>query len=113
MAEETTNTEILEAINAFSTKMDGRFDNLEEDVGILKIDVSDLKRDVSTIQSTMVTETYLNKKLAEHHGQIVELISREDTRFSALMKALFEKKVLNEQEVKHILAMGPFSQFSG
>ena len=51
MSNEPNRSEILEALNAFSTHMDDRFDRLEADVSGLKKDVSVLKTDVSVLKS--------------------------------------------------------------
>ncbi len=51
MSNEPNKSEILEALNVFSTHIDHRFDRLEADVSTLKSDVSSLKTDVSALKT--------------------------------------------------------------
>lgn len=89
LSQEPTNTDILEAINAFSSKVDEQF---------------------SKINALMVTKEYLDEKMADLRGDIVVVIRKEDTKLRTLIEILQEKQVLDEPDVKRILSLEPFPQ---
>lgn len=134
MEKEPTNTEILEAvnrigtniqntdkhvgdvievINAFSTKVDEHFDTIEKDIETLKGDVGTLKGDVASIKATlttMPTRDDLSEKLADTKGDIITTVRKEDTKLRTLVEVLREKNVLNDPDIKRILSLEPFPQ---
>jgi hypothetical protein len=89
MEKETTNNEILEAINEFSTKVDERFNKIE---------------------SVIVTKDYLDEKLADLRGDLVVLIRKEDTKVKKLVDILLKRNIITEAESKEIFTMEPFAQ---
>lgn len=91
MEKETTNSEILEAINEFSTKVDERFNKIE---------------------AVMVTKDYLDEKLADLRGDLVVLIRKEDTKVKKLVDILLKRNIITESESKEIFTMEPFAQVS-
>ena len=93
---ETTLDDVLGAVNDFSTKVDGRFDKIENEI--------------TGIKSTMVTKAYLDDKLADLKGDLTVLMRKEDTKLKALVDILAEKKVLNDEDKKRIFTMEPFPQ---
>lgn len=101
--QEPTNTDILEAINEFATKTEGRFNRIEQDVGAFKADVT-------TIKATMVDKDYLVRKLGSLKGDIILIMRKEDVKLRELVSILEEKHVLTKGEVQHILTMDPFPQ---
>lgn len=91
MEKETTNNEILGAINEFSTRVDERFNKIE---------------------SVMVTKDYLDEKLADLRGDLVVLIRKEDTKVKKLVDILLKRNIITEAESKEIFTMEPFAQIS-
>ncbi|MFA5318687.1 MAG: hypothetical protein WC323_04460 [Patescibacteria group bacterium] len=89
--QEPTNSEILEAINAFSSKNDERLQKIE---------------------STMVTKDYLDDKLTDLRGDLVVLVRKEDTKLKTLVSVLKNKNIISEEDVKTINALEPFPQLS-
>jgi predicted nucleic acid-binding Zn-ribbon protein len=112
MPKETTNEEILQAINDFAGHTEKRFDNLETDVNQLKTDVSLLKTDMTHVKSSMVTKDYLDDKLADLRGDLVVLTRKEDHKVAALVDILKQRKVLTEADAKKIMSMEPFPQIT-
>lgn len=108
--DEPTNHDILEAISAFSSHVDQRFEKLESDVGALKSDVQSLKSDMHLVKSTMVTKNYLDEKLSDLRGDITILIRKEDTKVKALVDILCERKILSDEDKHRIFSMEPFAQ---
>jgi len=96
MLNEPTNKEILEAINNFSTIVDGKFEAID-------------KR-FDKIEATMVTKDYLDDKLADLRGDLVVLMRKEDTKVVKLIDILAKHNIISEKEVKEILAMEPFAK---
>ena len=97
--------------------VDKRLDNLENDVHDLKIDVSSLKTDVNYlkgevnhIKNQMVTKDYLDEKLFDLKGELIELIRKQDNKFVTLVQILGNKKILTKKEVRHITALEPFGK---
>lgn len=106
MDTEPTNTEILSAINSFSTKVDARFDDIEKVIGTLKSDVGTIKATLTT----MPTRDDLSEKLADTKGDIIATMRKEDTKLRTLVEVLREKNVLGDHDVKRILSLEPFPQ---
>jgi predicted nucleic acid-binding Zn-ribbon protein len=112
---EPTNTEMLEAIQLFSTQIDKRFDRIEmrldgfeQRLDGLEQRLEKIEKDIVYIKSVMVTKDHLDDKLADIRGDMVVLIRKEDKKMTALIKILQKKKVLTTQETKQILTMEPF-----
>ncbi|MFA6131048.1 MAG: hypothetical protein WC730_02210 [Patescibacteria group bacterium] len=79
--------EILEAVHEFSSQVDERFKRIE---------------------TTMVTKSYLDDKLADLRGDLVGLARKGNEKFSTLVKTLRKKDFLSAPETSNILAMEPF-----
>jgi len=94
MPQDTTKEEILKAIHDFANHTEKRFDTLESDV--------------SSLKSQMVTKDYLDDKLSDLKGDLIVLIRKEDTKLAALVEILKERKVIDDNDIKKILAMEPF-----
>jgi len=103
MLNEPTNKEILEAINNFSTIVDGKFEAIDG-----KFEAIDKRFD--KIEATMVTKDYLDDKLADLRGDLVVLMRKEDTKVVKLIDILAKHNIISEKEVKEILAMEPFAK---
>ena len=76
----------------------------------LKSEFNDLKSKVTTMHATMVTKDYLDGKLADLRGDLVVLTRKEDTKLKELVEILKKKKILTDDDVKHLLTMEPFPQ---
>ena len=98
MPKETTNEEILQAINGFADHTEKRFDKIETEVTQIKVQ--------------MVTKDYLDDKLADLRGDLVVLMRKEDHKVAALVDILKQRKVLTDDDVKKIMSMEPFPQIT-
>ncbi|MDD4271779.1 MAG: hypothetical protein PHF50_03165 [Patescibacteria group bacterium] len=94
MEKETSKNEILEAINEFSTNVDKQFIYIKAEIGGIKAE--------------MVTKDYLDRKLNESRGDIIDVIKQEDDKFKRLVLKLRERELLTLEDEKSILAKGPF-----
>jgi hypothetical protein len=66
MQKELTNTELFEAIIAFSDNVDKRFEHIEDE----------LKKDIGTIRSEMATKDYVDRKFSEFRGDMCAMMKR-------------------------------------
>ena len=98
---QTTNDEILSAINDFATKTEERFQGIDK-----RFDGIDGR--LGTIESTMVTKDFLTEKLADMKGDIITVVRKEDTKVVALINKMREKNSLTAEETKELLTMEPF-----
>jgi hypothetical protein len=117
MNSEPTNTEILEAVNNFSTAVDKRFDGIDNRLDSMdnRLDSMDnrlgnMDGRLTAVEATMVTKDYLDEKLADLRGDLVVLVRKEDNKFGALITELLKEKVLSQDAAKRILSMEPFPQ---
>ncbi len=97
--------EVLTVICVFSQEMENRLGKVDQ-----KFDR--VEAEIVTIKATMVTKEYLDDKLADMRGNLVELSRKEDSKVGALTEALFEKKVLDKKGKDYILKMGPFPRIA-
>lgn len=105
MDKETSNKEILEAINVFSSDTDKRFDGIDK-----RFDGIDTR--LTKVEATMVTKDYLDEKLSDLRGDLVILTRKEDLKVKKLIEILQKHKVINKKEVKELMSMEPFPQLS-
>ncbi|OGY42124.1 MAG: hypothetical protein A2Y67_01895 [Candidatus Buchananbacteria bacterium RBG_13_39_9] len=117
MPKETTNEEILQAVNEFAghteekfNAIDSKFNNIDTNFDKVANRFDRIENEISEIKSTMVTKDYLDDKLADLRGDLVVLMRKEDTKVRALIDILKVRKVISEEDVKKILALEPFSQ---
>ena len=113
MDKEPTITDVLGAINTFSTNVDKRFDKIEGRLDTIEKDVGTLKSDVSSIKATlttMPTRDDMDEKLANTKADIILTMRKEDVKLHALVEMLREKKVLTDPDVKKILSLEPLPQ---
>lgn len=114
--DETTKSEILEAINSFASDVQKEFTilktdiseiktdvaTLKTDVAVLKTDVATLKGDVTRMESQMVTKSYLDEKLGALKGDTVALIRKEDTKTDRIVEELELHNVLPPASIQTI-----------
>lgn len=71
--------ETLEAVGLLADQMQDVHEDvqcLKTDVATLKTDVGGLKTKVTRIEANMVTKDYLDDKLADLHGDVVQFVKR-------------------------------------
>jgi len=124
MNNEPTISDVLEAVNNFSTRVDERFDRIEGrldgvegrldrvDGRFDKVDerFGSLESDVAHIKNVMVTKEYLDDKLADLKGDLVLLTRKEDKKLKMLIQILEKRRLISPEEVKQIVAMEPFPE---
>ncbi|MFA4890969.1 MAG: hypothetical protein WC604_01260 [Candidatus Gracilibacteria bacterium] len=67
-----------------------------------------LQNQIEHVGNQMITKDYLDDKLEEHHGNMIILMRKGDTKLLRLVELLKEKNVLNDEEAKSLLTMEPF-----
>lgn len=87
-----------------------QFDAIHTEIGGLHTEIGGLHTELGTIRAEMVTKEYLDDKLSDLRGDLVVLTRKEDTKLRELVTVLREKNILNDPEVKRVLAMEPFPQ---
>ena len=112
MNQEPTNADIIEVVNAFSTKIDGRMDKLDGRMDKLDGRMDKLEKDVGYLKSNMVTKDDLDRALAKQNGDLILTMRKEDAKLLELTSILKDKKVLTPIEVKRVVSMEPFAQLS-
>ncbi len=111
MDKEPTSTEILGAINAFSTKVDERFDKIEGRLDTTDGHLKTIGGRLDTIEAkltTMPTKDDMNEALANTKADIILTMRKEDAKLCTLVEVLREKKVLSDPDIKRILSLEPF-----
>lgn len=129
MNKDISNQDILEAINSFSSHMDtrltgieGRVGSLEVAVGSLEVTVgslevavhslqqrvTDLEQTVTGVKANMVTKEYLDDKMADAHGDIMDVLYNSNKKTQKIVEKLEEHKVIDKNEAIGILRMPPF-----
>lgn len=117
MKEDITHEEILNAINAFATSVDQRFEEVGREFKSVDQRFEGIDRrferiefDIDEIKSTMVTKDYLDEKISDLRGDLVVLVRKEDTKLNTLVNVLHTKRVLDDRDVGRIESMEPFSK---
>lgn len=96
--QDTTNDEILEAVNNFASVTEKRFENIESEIGKIK--------------NRMVTKDYLDEKMADLRGDLVVMMRKEDTKVKTLVDILEKRKIISKKDVQKIVSMEPFARLS-
>lgn len=104
--------DILEVVNAFSTKIDGRMDKLDGRMDKLDGHMEKLEKDVGYLRSNMATKDYIDEALAKQKGEIILTMRKEDVKLRELIAIMHGKQMLTDTEVKHLITMEPFAQLS-
>jgi len=104
--------EVFEVVNFIKDNAvtKAEFNDVKTEVGSLKTEVGSLKEDVDGIKIRMVTKDYLDDKLADLRGDLVVMTRKGDNKLLTLVDVLRGKKVLNNKDVKRILALEPFAR---
>mgnify|MGYP001590875897 CR=1 FL=1 len=98
MNQESTISDVLEAVNTLSTHMDQKFAGIDQKF--------------AKIEATMVTKDYLDEKLGDLRGDLTVLMRKEDHKLHELIGILETKQVLTPAEVKHLFSLEPFPMLS-
>ena len=105
MEKEATHNEILDAINTFSSNVDGKINGVQSDI-------KSMKSDIGWIKSNMVTKDFLDEKLSDLRGDLVVLMRKEDTKLLKLVDILKERKLISAEEAIAVLSMEPFPKLA-
>ncbi len=119
MANEPTNTQLMEtitefrdevmgAMNTFAEAMDRRFDRVETRLDRVEQDVAVLKTDVTSMRATMVTKSYLDDKFADEGARTGGQIRDTNLKIHALTDALVVEGSLRPATSTRITMMEPF-----
>ena len=112
MEKEPTTQDILEAINAFSTATEKRFDGIDKRFDGIDKRFDGIDKRLTKAESLMVTKDYLDEKLSDLRGDLVVLMRKEDKKVKKLVEILKKKNLINEADEKEIMSMEPFPQVS-
>ena len=96
MERETTNEEILEAINNFASSVDNRFFGIDQRL--------------NRIEAEMVTRDYLDERLADFRGDLISVIKGEDKKIKKVVDILAEKRLFSKKDSDSIYKMKPFAE---
>ncbi|MEK7619383.1 MAG: hypothetical protein AAB416_04100 [Patescibacteria group bacterium] len=106
---EPTISDVLEAINEFSTNVDKRFDTLETRVTTIEetmVTKDDLKMEFGKLRSDMID--YIADQNMNLRGDIIQVVRGEDKKVLSLIQLLISKSVITKQEAQVIVHMQPF-----
>ncbi|NQV12669.1 hypothetical protein HQ524_04880 [Candidatus Uhrbacteria bacterium] len=74
---EIAKNEILNAMAQYARNTDEILFGMNKRFDKLEADVTSLKYDVTSIQSQMVTKSYLDDKLSDLRGDLVQMVDRK------------------------------------
>ena len=112
MEKEATNNEILEAINNFSTSIDGKISNIDGKISNMDGKISNMQSEIGWIKSNMTTKDFLDEKLSDLRGDLVVLMRKEDTKLLKLVDILKERKLITPEDAMAVLSMEPFPKLA-
>jgi len=87
---------LAEAVQDFATSVDQRFDAVDSRL--------------STVESQMVTRSYLDDKLSDLRGDLVVLVRKEDRELNAVVDELEKRDVFDASTADRIRNLEPFSR---
>jgi len=96
--------DVLRAVNNFASATEKRFQSVEDRLD--KLD--DLDGRVSNLEKNMVTKDYLDDRMADLRGDIIQLVRKEDRKFASLVYLLEDKEIITEDEGAKLLSQEPF-----
>ncbi len=106
-------TETLEAIHAFSSDVDARFNQVDQrfeqiDRRFEHIDMrmNGMDKRLNGIETRMVTKEYLDDELFALRADLIQLAKRADKRLDQLIEELVSEKSLKRATADRLLAMG-------
>jgi len=103
MDKRITNQEILEAIHTFSSYVDKEFSNIKS-IMVTKDELKDaFKNEFAKFETRMVSKDYLDQKLSDLHGELIEPVRRGEKRLVATLDLLTTKNLVTEKEAVEVL----------
>jgi len=87
-------------------------DNVSPQLEEIRGDIGNLKEDVATIKSQMVTKSYLDDKLADLRGDFTVRLRKEDAKVNRLVEIMDSKRLLDRDEVKELNGFQVFPDVS-
>ena len=97
-------------VDGLSGRMDGVESNVLEAVHLLADEVENLSKRTTRIESSMVTKSYLDRKLTELRRDLILMSQKSNTKLSVLVERLVKEGSLKKSAADLILAMEPFAQ---
>lgn len=111
-----THADILEALNAFASQMETRFQKMESEMGSMKSEMvtktelnAILKSEFDAFKTQMVTKSYLDDKLADLRGNLTGVIQKVDKKLGTLVDILHIRQVITEKDKHQVLTLEPFT----
>lgn len=96
--------DVIEITNSSFQNVEARLARLEENCAA----IPGMRADISRIESRMVTKDYLDKKMADMRGDLVDLAHKEDCRVDALIDTLHSRKGIGDGDRKMLADLSPF-----
>ncbi|MDQ7814414.1 MAG: hypothetical protein RDU25_01225 [Patescibacteria group bacterium] len=97
--EDESKHEILEAISLLADNVQSVSDR-----------VDDLSTRMGRVETTMVTKSYLDDKLADLRGDLIVLARKQNTKLNILIESLVAEGILPRKVADKILALEPFPE---
>lgn len=88
------------------------FNVLDKKVDSIDTKVTELDQKTRGIQSSMVTKSYLDEKLADHRSDLNILLRKGDSKLKELVDILYDRDVIDEKDLKRMYEMQPFPAVS-
>ena len=100
--------DVKEAVTMLADQTEQRFNKVDERFDKVENRMESMDVRLNRVESQMVTKAYLDDKLADLKGDLVELTRKEDKKLTAVVDTLFENELISGKQKKNILAMEPF-----
>jgi len=103
--------DVLRATDSLATSVHGLHERLEcVDEKVTSIDrrLIGVEKRLIVVEKTMVTKDYLDEKLADLRGELVQLARKGDRKLMTLAGELYDEGVLPEKSLKDLYEMEPF-----
>lgn len=82
--------------------------DLADQVQVLTDKTDLMQSDIGGMKSQMVTKSYLDDKLADLKGGLVNLVRKEDQKMNRFITILAEKQVMTAAETRDVLSFKVF-----
>ena len=111
--DEPTIQDVLNAVNATSTAIEGRFNTLETKTGSLetKMVTREELGQALNKQKLDILDA-MDDKLGDLKWDLVVIMRKEDKKVTALIGLLTERRIISMDDAKQLLGMEPFPQIS-
>ena len=93
---------IDEKIDALAISVKKGFDAVDAQFKSVDAQFADMKSEITTIRATMVTKDYLDDKLADLKGDLIQKLRKEDEKLEFLISLLRTRSVLTESDARNI-----------